>query len=346
MHPTEPKTDEALDLRYAQACDGATLAFTSRGTAGLAIINPMSHGSTLAAVEQTATQRPFLRAVGAGHQLVIYDQRGAGASYEAGAPLSWEQRAEDLWAVADAAGVERAVLYGVFDGGHTVLHAASLRPERVLGLILNRAPVRFGTEPGAADGVAAAELDLWFGPGAEQPRAGLLAMMDAVGINAHDAAALVEGWTPTVDARTAAALADLLRQADVRALLPQIEAPALVLASSHRRALLGWAQTLAGSLPRARLVCAENGGETLGAVHAFLAALSGRAGRGASRVAPELSSAMSASTRSVGALRRIIVPVDPNVGSGRAVELACRLGEAQQAEIILAHALTVPRALP
>ena len=55
---------------------------------------------------------------------------------------------------------------------------------------------------------------------------------------------------------------------------------------------------------------------------------------------------MSDSRRSIGALRRILVPVDPNVTSGRAVELACRLGEAQKAEIVLVHVVAVPRVLP
>jgi len=46
--------------------------------------------------------------------------------------------------------------------------------------------------------------------------------------------------------------------------------------------------------------------------------------------------------RSVGALQRIVVPVSGRTISERAVELACRLGEAQKAEIILTYVIEVP----
>jgi nucleotide-binding universal stress UspA family protein len=45
---------------------------------------------------------------------------------------------------------------------------------------------------------------------------------------------------------------------------------------------------------------------------------------------------------SVAALQRILVPVSGKLASERAVELACRLGLAQKAEIILAYVMEVP----
>ncbi len=46
--------------------------------------------------------------------------------------------------------------------------------------------------------------------------------------------------------------------------------------------------------------------------------------------------------RSVAALQRILVPVSGKIVSERAVELACRLGAGQKAQIILAYILEVP----
>ncbi len=46
--------------------------------------------------------------------------------------------------------------------------------------------------------------------------------------------------------------------------------------------------------------------------------------------------------RSVAALQRILVPVSGTIASERAVELACRLGLAQKAEIVLAYVIEVP----
>ena len=50
--------------------------------------------------------------------------------------------------------------------------------------------------------------------------------------------------------------------------------------------------------------------------------------------------------RSVTRIHRILVPVVETVASERAVELACRLGHDQKAEIILAFIMVVPMALP
>ena len=46
--------------------------------------------------------------------------------------------------------------------------------------------------------------------------------------------------------------------------------------------------------------------------------------------------------RSVASMERLLVPVSGKVASERAVELACRLGAPQKAEIILAYVIEVP----
>jgi nucleotide-binding universal stress UspA family protein len=138
----------------------------------------------------------------------------------------------------------------------------------------------------------------------------------------------------------------LLRSADLRPLLAAVQSPALVIAPLRRPQMRNWAEAIASQMTTARLVTPENAGETLGAIHAFLTVVGAGTGRLGSRLSPALSSTLSDSRRSVGQLRRILVPVDPNVTSGRAVELACRLGEAQKAEIVLVHVIAVPQALP
>jgi len=50
--------------------------------------------------------------------------------------------------------------------------------------------------------------------------------------------------------------------------------------------------------------------------------------------------------RAVGAIRRILVPTSGTLHSERGIELACRLGEEQKAEIYLIHIIEVPRTLP
>jgi nucleotide-binding universal stress UspA family protein len=50
--------------------------------------------------------------------------------------------------------------------------------------------------------------------------------------------------------------------------------------------------------------------------------------------------------RTVGAIKKILVPTSGTVYSERGIELACRLGEEQKAEIYLVNVLEVPRTLP
>ncbi len=50
--------------------------------------------------------------------------------------------------------------------------------------------------------------------------------------------------------------------------------------------------------------------------------------------------------RTVGAIKKILVPTSGTDYSSRGIELACRLGEEQKAEIYLVNILEVPRTLP
>lgn len=59
-----------------------------------------------------------------------------------------------------------------------------------------------------------------------------------------------------------------------------------------------------------------------------------------------IPSAAAKARRSVGAIRRILVPTLGIPYSERGVELACRLGQEQEAEIWLTYVVEVPRTLP
>jgi nucleotide-binding universal stress UspA family protein len=59
-----------------------------------------------------------------------------------------------------------------------------------------------------------------------------------------------------------------------------------------------------------------------------------------------IGAAVARAFRGVSALKRILVPVKGTTYSDRAVELACRLGAEQQAELILAYVIEVPLSLP
>ena len=64
------------------------------------------------------------------------------------------------------------------------------------------------------------------------------------------------------------------------------------------------------------------------------------------RVPPATPLPVAVARRSVTRIHRILVPVVETVASERAVELACRLGEDQKAEIVLAFIMVVPMSVP
>ncbi len=61
---------------------------------------------------------------------------------------------------------------------------------------------------------------------------------------------------------------------------------------------------------------------------------------------PQVSQSTAKATVAVSAIHRIIVPTTGTTYSEKAVELACRLGREQKAEIVIAYVIEVPFTLP
>jgi pimeloyl-ACP methyl ester carboxylesterase len=72
-----------------------------------------------------------------GHRVIAYDARGHGRSSPApGREYGYGALADDLVAVMDQSGIDRAVLAGASMGAHTLLRTALQHPERVAGLVV------------------------------------------------------------------------------------------------------------------------------------------------------------------------------------------------------------------
>jgi class 3 adenylate cyclase len=85
--------------------------------------------------EQPALRRCYER-LASFSRLILFDRRGQGLSDRPGRPHTLEEGADDIRAVLDAAGSERAALFGISEGGPlSILFAASF-PERTQALVL------------------------------------------------------------------------------------------------------------------------------------------------------------------------------------------------------------------
>jgi 3-oxoadipate enol-lactonase len=140
------------DLHYAVTGDGPAVVLLHQGVVDSRVWEPQ-----LAPLAERFT-------------LLRYDRRGFGLSPRFDRPYS---PVDDLFAVLDAAGMERAALVGASQGGKIALDAALERPERVTALVLvcpalGGHPIDVGTpeqearwEAGeqAQDAAALAEID-------------------------------------------------------------------------------------------------------------------------------------------------------------------------------------------
>ena len=192
-------------------------------------------------------------------RLVFFDPKGAGASdpLPPGASEGWVSRAEDLRAVLDAVGSERAVILAVLDAGPLALRFAAEAPGRVSGLVLFNTTARWVQAEGYPQGVPAevAEklvLRLREAWGTEELAADLYPSMRA---DVRFVRWYARMQRTMVSPHTAADGLARLQQIDARPLLPRIHTPTLVL---HRKAHsffpLAQGRYLADHIPGARLV--------------------------------------------------------------------------------------------
>ena len=127
--------DGRSPIRFARV-DGAAIAYQTWGEGPTAVVAvpPLAQNIEL------AWERPEYRALfvrlGGFARVLHFDKRGTGASDRTDHMPTVDQRVEDLVAVMRAAGVDRAHLLGLSEGGPVAIALAATYPERVESLTL------------------------------------------------------------------------------------------------------------------------------------------------------------------------------------------------------------------
>src|SRR5205807_1546739 len=80
-------------------------------------------------------------------RLILFDRRGTGVSDPVPRAPTLEEQMDDVVAVMDAAGSERAGLYAQLEGGGMAAMFAATHPERTRALILYEAQPRMSWAP-------------------------------------------------------------------------------------------------------------------------------------------------------------------------------------------------------
>jgi class 3 adenylate cyclase len=175
----------------------------------------------------------FFRRLASFARVVLLDKRGQGLSDRPAEPPTLEQSMDDVRAVMDAAGIGRAALFGVSEGGPMCMLLAATHPDRVSALALYGTYARMLDDDGYR-GVSQPALE-WFIAMLEREWGGPAAIDVFAPSRARDpefrewwGRFLRQGTSP----RGARDLFELYRAIDVRPVLEAIAVPTLVM---HRR---------------------------------------------------------------------------------------------------------------
>jgi 3-oxoadipate enol-lactonase len=184
--------------------------------------------------------------------VVRYDTRGHGASPVPDGPYTIDDLADDVVALLDRLGIERAHIVGLSLGGMTAMRLAARNPERVARMVLlctgaQLPPAHAWTDRAAtvrAEGshaVAAAVVDRWFTAGYSGDRAPWEAMV---------AATPAEGY---------AGCCEVIAQLDLRQQLSSITAPTLAIAGADDPATPpAKLEEITNAIPDAKLLVVEH----------------------------------------------------------------------------------------
>jgi len=222
--------------RYATS-DGASIAYQIVGSGPIDLVLVLGFATHLELQWEMPPLARFFKRLSRFSRLIVFDKRGTGLSDPVAEVPTLEQRIDDIRAVMDAAASERAAFMGISEGGPTSVLFAAAHPARVTSLVLYGAMGRTTEAP-----------DYPWASSAEALRESAAEFIAPYW--GQQAEGMVELFAPSLadDPRAAEFTARMERSAaspamvqkifemfldiDVRAVLPTIQVPTLVL---HRR---------------------------------------------------------------------------------------------------------------
>lgn len=242
--------------QYVQTA-GVTIAYQVVGDGPVDLVLVPGFLSNIEVLWEEPRVARFLHRLASFSRLIVFDKRGTGLSDRVTDTATLEERMDDVRAVLDRIGSERAALFGYSEGGSMCALFAATYPNRTAALVMcGSFARRTYTE------------DYRFMPTVQEMRASIDDMLahwgEPVGLDvrapsvAGDPA--VRQWfakflrmSASPAAAHAVALANL--DIDIRHLLPSIQTPTLILHAGGDRLIPRDAgKFLAGNIPGARFV--------------------------------------------------------------------------------------------
>ena len=129
------------DVHFAQSGD-VSVAYAVNGGGPVDIVYVEGAYTHLEVSWEVPLYRRFCERLGEFARVIRFDKRGMGMSDRVPGATTLETRMDDIRAVMDAAGSERAAIIGESEGGPLAMLFAAAHPERARALILQGAEVR------------------------------------------------------------------------------------------------------------------------------------------------------------------------------------------------------------
>jgi class 3 adenylate cyclase len=227
---------EIPDVRYALSSGDVRIAYEVVGEGDVDLVFALGYIPNLEMSRDVSFLRRWLERLTSFARVAHYDRRGVGLSDRDLSMNSPEERMDDIRAVMDAVGMERAALVTSGDGGPIALMFAATYPDRVSSLALYQTWARIAWAPDYPMGTATDQLEA---------SSSYVRACEHWGDGTTAEHWVGDSWDPKA---TRALLARLERttcsptvahehfrltfQVDVRAALPSVQAPVLVVARS------------------------------------------------------------------------------------------------------------------
>ncbi len=246
----QPKT------RYANSGDGK-IAYQVLGEGPLDIILLPGFVSNVEFYWELPTTTRIFERLASFARVVLWDKRGTGLSDPIDHVPTLDERVDDVIALMDTVGSERAAFFGVSEGGPMSLMFAAAHPERTSALVLYGASPKFSASPewewGWSENEIAEFLDdidkNWGDP----------TLIELFAPGQADNEALRHAWGKYqrmgASPAMARAVLEALCRLDCREILSSISAPTLILHPTDERvAHVKAARYMAERIPGAQMV--------------------------------------------------------------------------------------------
>lgn len=225
---------EAPQTRYAKTADGVHVAYQLLGEGPIDLVFAFGWISNIDGIWTVPGLGPFYTALAGFSRLIVFDRRGVGLSDRRteGRAATLEAGMDDIRAVMDSAGSKRAILFGFQDGGMLCALFAASFPDRTAALVLNASPPRGLWAPDYPWAWTEADWDRhWEGleHGWGMPDFTARYMLEqSPSFPSETAERFAAYLRSCASPGDVIALEHMLRDTDVRAVLPSIQVPTLV----------------------------------------------------------------------------------------------------------------------